>query len=62
MKSNNDIRAAAKTAGVHLWEIADAIGISDSCFSRKLRKEFSSTEKVKLLGVIENLRQQKEEI
>lgn len=61
MKANNDIRVAANTARVRLWEIADAIGLSDSSFSRKLRREFSNTEKVKILDVIENLRRQKEE-
>ena len=40
MKANNEIRVAANTARVRLWEIADAIGLSDSSFSRKLRKEF----------------------
>lgn len=61
MKANNEIRVAANTARVRLWEIADAIGLSDSSFSRKLRKEFSALEKVKILDVIENLRRQKEE-
>lgn len=61
MKANNEIRVAANTARVRLWEIADAIGLSDSSFSRKLRKEFSDTEKGKILGVIESLRRQKEE-
>lgn len=62
MKANNEIRVAANTARVRLWEIADAIGLSDSSFSRKLRKEFSDTEKKgKILGVIESLRRQKEE-
>ena len=38
---NNDIRLAAAGAGVCLWQIADALGIADNSFSRKLRKELS---------------------
>ena len=38
---NVEIRESAKAKGVMLWEIADAIGITDATFSRKLRKERS---------------------
>ena len=37
--SNQDIRRTAAGAGVKLWQIADALGIADCSFSRKLRKE-----------------------
>lgn len=37
--ANLDIRAAAVSAGVRLWRVADALGIADASLSRKLRKE-----------------------
>jgi hypothetical protein len=55
MKNNNLIRAAAKSAGVKLWQIADAIGLSDGNFSRKLRHELPADEQERILGIIEEL-------
>lgn len=52
---NKDLRSAAGACGVRLWQIADALGISDSAFSRKLRKELPQEEKDKILAVIEQL-------
>ena len=42
---NNDIRKHAAERGVRLWEIADALGMADATFSRKLRKEFTADQK-----------------
>ena len=38
-QSNKDIREAAASAGVFLWQVAEAIGVTDGTFSRKLRRE-----------------------
>lgn len=54
--NNLDIRNEAKAAKVKLWQIADALGIVDTTFSRKLRKEFSPEEKTKIRGIISNLK------
>ena len=54
-QSNKDIRAAAAAAGVFLWQIAEAIGVTDGTFSRKLRRELSDDEKAAILQVIQNL-------
>lgn len=53
--SNQDIRRTAAGAGVKLWQIADALGIADCSFSRKLRKELPREEKDKILAIIERL-------
>lgn len=58
---NKKIRTAAKSAGIHLWEIAAAYGISDGNFSRKLRKELPEAEQNKILSIIERLAQEKQE-
>lgn len=54
-QSNKDIRAAAAAAGVFLWQIAEAIGVTDGTFSRKLRRELPDDEKAAILQVIQNL-------
>ena len=53
MKTNEDIRDAAKNKGVYLWEVAEALKIQDSGLSRKLRRELPQTEKEKLLAAIQ---------
>ena len=52
---NLEIRTAAKKAGVFLWEVADAYGVTDGNFSRKLRKELPADEKEKILVIIDRL-------
>lgn len=60
--SNKDIRTAAKEAGVFLWQIAAMYGISDGNFSRKLRRELPMEEKKRILGIIETLAQERQEV
>lgn len=60
--SNKDIRAAAKEAGVFLWQIAAKYGINDGNFSRKLRQELPPEEKKKVMGIIEALAQERQEV
>ena len=52
---NKEIKAAAKSAGVYHWEIADKLGIQDSAFSRKLRRELPGEERDKILEIINEL-------
>ena len=53
--TNKDIRNAAGGYGIRLWQVAEAIGMNESAFSRKLRKELPQAEKEKILAVIEKL-------
>lgn len=55
MQANMKIREAAKTAGVHLWQVAMIYGINDSNFSRKLRTELPEKEQEKILNIIDTL-------
>lgn len=53
---NLDIKKAAREAGVKLWKIAQLYGVSDSVFSRKLRKDLPAEEKARIFGIIEELK------
>ena len=53
--NNKEIRNAAGGHGLKLWQVAEAIGMNESAFSRKLRKELPQEEKEKILAVIEKL-------
>ena len=42
-------------AGIKQWKVAEAMGISETHFSRKLRKELPQEEKEKILQIIDQL-------
>lgn len=52
---NQDIKRTAAGAGVRLWQIADALGIKDCNFSRKLRHELPDDEKQHIFAIIEKI-------
>lgn len=60
--ANADIRSAAKSAGVCLWQVAERIGINDGNFSRKLRRELLEEEKQEILQIIQHLAAQRAEV
>lgn len=55
---NQDIRQSASAAGVKLWQIAEALGVADCNFSRKLRRELPAEEKEKIFWIIRELSQE----
>lgn len=55
MQANQSIRAAAATAGVKLWQIADRLGYADSTFSRLLRKELPADKQAQIMQIIAEL-------
>ena len=50
-----------KKADLCLWEISDKLGICDSGFSRKLRKELTQNEKDKIRNIIVELKKEGKE-
>ncbi len=56
--TNQDIREAAKTAGVYLWQVAQEFGITDGNFSRLLRKELDAATKAEIYRIISQLKEQ----
>lgn len=55
MIANVEIRNSAKEKGVKLWRVAEALGMADSAFSRKLRHELDAEEKSRVMAAIEQL-------
>lgn len=53
--ANKEIRCALIDYDVKQYRVAEKIGISETGFSRKLRKELPQEEKAKILAVIEQL-------
>lgn len=53
--ANKEIREAAKRKNVRLWQVAEGVGLSESYFSRKMRRELPQQEKESILNLIDNL-------
>ncbi len=58
---NHDIREEIKAAGLHLWQVAAALGINDGNFSRKLRSELSPEMKARIRAIIKELSKEGEQ-
>lgn len=52
---NEDIKSYAKLNKVKLWQIADALGITDTQLSRKLRYELEPDMKRKIMKLIDQI-------
>lgn len=52
---NQEVKNMAKQSGVRMWMIADALGIADTTFCRKLRRELPPEEKEKIFSIIREL-------
>ena len=59
---NVEVRSAYMLAGIKQWQLAEAMGISETHFSRKLRKELPQEEKQTILEIIDRLSKEKREV
>ena len=59
---NKEIRVTAKVHGVKMWQIAEALGIQDSALSRRMRHELPDDERKQIIGIIENIAQQRKAV
>ncbi len=57
---NVALRLYAKGAGVPLWRIAKAMGISDPTMTRLLREELTQEKEASIRDMIDRLREDKE--
>lgn len=58
--ANTEIRMKIAATGVKQWEIAEMLGMAETSFSRKLRKEVSEDEKNRILSAIDKLTAEKQ--
>lgn len=56
---NKDIRTYAKENNVFLWQVAKAMGISESTMTRRFRMELQEQEKQKVFSIIDKLSRKK---
>lgn len=56
IKANQDIRKKMNDAGLKQWQVADAIGVHEQTFLRRLRRELPETEKQELFKIIDEVR------
>ena len=59
--SNAEIRRSIAESGLLKWEVAERIGISDSSFSRMLRRELPPDKRERVLQAIEQLSKERGE-
>lgn len=55
MQANQTIREYARVNGIKLWQVAEAYGVNDGNFSRKLRHELPEDEQQRIISIIERL-------
>lgn len=60
IKRNTEIHAAAKSAEVFLYEIAEKLDVSEPTFIRWLRKDLADGMKAKALAAIEEIKREHE--
>lgn len=56
-QKNTDIRDKAKQANVRFWEIGERLKMSESTFTRYLRKELDAEAKEQIFAIIKELQQ-----
>lgn len=59
---NMEIRKEVVKSGVKMWEVAEAMGIADTTFSRKLRRELPHEQQEHILTVIREIADRKGEL
>lgn len=57
MGRNSDLKTYAFERGIRLWQVAEKLGITDSTFSKRLRRNLSVEEKTNIKAIIDELSQ-----
>lgn len=55
MKQNEQVRKAARVAGIPLWKVADAIGVSEPTFMRWMRYPLPAEKESRIMEAISTL-------
>ncbi|WP_024860065.1 hypothetical protein [Ruminococcus flavefaciens] len=53
--ANRDVKTYARKYGIRLWQIADALHISESTMTRLMRKELPANDKAAMFLIIDQL-------
>lgn len=61
MKKNAEVRNKMTGSGLHQWQVADQIGISEGTLTRWLRTELTGERREKVLDAIDRLTGEKVE-
>ena len=54
--TGSEVKEKINAAGLKLWQVAYAYGVTDSHVSRLLRKDFTDEQTSKILSIIEELK------
>ena len=54
--SGAEVKEKINKAGLKVWQVANAYGVTDSHFSRLLRKDFTEEQTEKILSIINELK------
>lgn len=57
--TGQEVKELIKTNGLKCWQVAEAWGLCDSNFSRKLRKPFNEEETQRIYNIVERLKAEK---
>lgn len=58
MKENQKVRKAARVAGIPLWKVAAAIGVSEPTFMRWMRFPLPEEKEARIMEAISTLEQE----
>lgn len=59
-ETNYEIKSEAMRHGIRLYQIAQHLRISESCFNQKLRNELSEEDRERFLSAIKELSESKQ--
>ena len=58
--TGSELRNRIVQSGVKIWQVAEAFGVADSTFSKKLRYDFSDDDTKRVLAIIKQLKVEKD--
>lgn len=59
--TGSEIKSMILSSGLKLWQVAQALGLNDGNFSRRLRKPFNDSEVARIKDIIAELSAQNDQ-
>lgn len=59
--TGSEIKSMILSSGLKLWQVAQALGLNDGNFSRRLRKPFNDSEVARIKDIIAELSTQNDQ-